>query len=213
MLLTRWKMPPAPPPPPEPPSAVGALPPITLPLLAVRLCTASCRTTGGAETMWCIQQHAAEHRKALGSACMQSCATPAQGRTLLASMLLVLGLRECRPPPVPATFGSGARVSLTRHWHAGVAAKHAQRSLLPCQSRRPPTITTCPTLLTCCIAAAHHCGEPAIQPLAHAADQRARSEVAAQGQLLALSAGGERQQAKSVGCRLRPAPCAGCWQR
>lgn len=44
-----------------------------------------------------------------------------------------------------------------------------------------------PTLLTRCIAAAHHCGEPAIQPLAHAADQRARSEVAAQGQLLALS--------------------------
>lgn len=36
------------------------------------------------------------------------------------------------------------------------------------------------------IATTHHCCEAPVQPLPHAADQRAGSEVAAEGQLLAL---------------------------
>lgn len=92
MLLTRWKMPP--PPPPEPPSAAGALPPIRLPLLAVRLCMASCTYK------CCAAVEATKARWPQPSLQAGICcqllhkATPDCSRALLASMLLVLGLRE-----------------------------------------------------------------------------------------------------------------------
>ena len=181
MLLTRWKMLllPPPPPPPEPPSAGGAPTPIRLPLLAVRLCTASCSTRkqGSTDIHVLSSCNSSEAAGQLLAPKLHS-AHPQCIHTLLASMLLVLGFREWRPPAVPATHSSsGCRIRHTANGCSNAClllpscvSWSYTIPLAPDQICSDPNHRPCNFSLTCSIAATHHCGEPSVQPLAHTAD-------------------------------------------